>query len=82
MKEFILDGTCPAMQLWNPSYEGYLAVYLANEIVNNGFEVKSGAKFTAGKLGEYTFNDTNQVITLATPMTYDKSNIEEYAALF
>jgi rhamnose transport system substrate-binding protein len=82
MKEFILDGSCPAMQLWNPPYEGYLAVYLAKEIVTNGFEIKSGAKFTAGKLGEYTFNDTNQVITLPTPMTYDQSNIEEYAALF
>lgn len=82
MKEFILDGSCPAMQLWNPPYEGYLAVYMAQEIMNNGMEIKPGVKFTAGKLGEYTFNDTNQVITLPTPMTYDKNNIEEYAALF
>jgi rhamnose transport system substrate-binding protein len=81
MKEFILDGSCPAMQLWNPPYEGYLAIYLAQEIAN-GFEIKSGASFEAGKLESYTFNDTNQVITLPTPMTYDKSNIEEYAALF
>ena len=82
MKEFILDGSCPAMQLWNPPYEGYLAVYLAQEIMKNGLEIKPGVKFTAGKLGEYTFNDKNQVITLETPMTYDKNNIEEYAALF
>ncbi len=82
MKEFILDGSCPAMQLWNPPYEGYLAVYLAQQIVENGFEIKSGASFEAGKLGSYTFNDTLQVITLPTPMTYDQSNIEEYAALF
>jgi rhamnose transport system substrate-binding protein len=81
MKEFILDGTCEAMQLWNPPYEGYLAIYLAQEIAN-GFEIKSGASFEAGKLGSYTFNDLNQIITLPTPMTYDKSNIEEYAALF
>jgi rhamnose transport system substrate-binding protein len=82
MKDFILDGSCPAMQLWNPPYEGYLAVYLAQAIVENGFEIKSGASFEAGKLKTYTFNDTNQVITLPSPMTYDQSNIEEYAALF
>ena len=82
MKEFILDGSCPAMQLWNPPYEGYLATYLAYEMVVNGFTVAPGASFDAGKLGSYTFNDTNQVITLPTPMTYDQSNIEEYAALF
>lgn len=81
MKEFILDGSCEAMQLWNPPYEGYLAIYLAQELAN-GFEIKPGASFEAGKLGSYTFNDLNQVITLPTPMTYDKSNIEEYAALF
>jgi rhamnose transport system substrate-binding protein len=82
MKEFILDGSCEAMQLWNPPYEGYLAVYLAYEMVVNGFVIKPGASFEAGKLGTYTFNDTNQGITLPTPMTYDLTNIEEYAALF
>ena len=82
MKEFILDGSCPAMQLWNPPYEGYLAIYLAQAIVTDGLEIKSGVSFEAGKLGTYTFNATNQVITLETPMTYDESNIEEYAALF
>ena len=70
------------MQLWNPPYEGYLAVYLAQLIVEEDFEIASGASFEAGKLGTYTFNDTLQVITLPTPMTYDQSNIEEYAALF
>jgi rhamnose transport system substrate-binding protein len=82
MKEFILQGSCEAMQLWNPPYEGYLAIYLAYEMMVNGFEIAPGASFAAGKLGSYTFNDINQVITLETPMTYDNTNIEEYAALF
>ena len=82
MEEFILDGTCEAMQLWNPPYEGYLATYLAYEMAMNGFEISEGASFAAGKLGDYTFGADNILITLEDPMTYDPSNIEEYAALF
>ena len=82
MEEFILDGTCEAMQLWNPPYEGYLATYLAYEMAMNGFEIAEGASFSAGKLGDYTFGADNILITLEDPMTYDPSNIEEYAALF
>lgn len=82
MEEFILDGSCEAMQLWNPPYEGYLATYLAYEIATNGFEIAEGASFSAGKLGDYTFGADNILITLEDPMTYDPSNIEEYAALF
>lgn len=81
MKEFVMDGTCLGFQLWNPPYEGYLAVYLATA-VKDGFKVEPGAKFSAGKLGEYTILENGQILTLVDPMLYDISNIEEYAALF
>ncbi len=81
MKEFVMDGTCLGFQLWNPPYEGYLAVYLATA-VKDGFKPEPGAKFSAGKLGEYTILENGQILSLVDPMLYDRSNIEEYAALF
>lgn len=82
MKEFVLDGTCLGFQLWNPPYEGYLAVYLATAQVKDGFKPVPGAKFSAGKLGEYTVLENGQILSLVDPMLYDITNIEEYAALF
>lgn len=81
MKEFVLDGTCLGFQLWNPPYEGYLAVYLATA-VKGGFKPEPGATFSAGKLGEYTILENGQILSLVDPMLYDITNIEEYAALF
>ncbi len=82
MKEFVVDGTCLGFQLWNPPYEGYLAVYLITAVVEDGFTPEPGATFAAGKLGEYTVLENGQILTLVDPMLYDISNIEEYAALF
>jgi rhamnose transport system substrate-binding protein len=82
MAEFVLDGTCEGFQLWNPPYEGYLGVYLVWAEKNAGFSPAPGAKFSAGKLGEYTILPNGQILTLENPMNYDKSNIEKYAVLF
>jgi rhamnose transport system substrate-binding protein len=82
MAEFVLDGTCEGFQLWNPPYEGYLSVYMVWAEKNAGFVPKPGAKFTAGKLGEYTIQPNGQILTLEDPMLYDKSNIEKYSVLF
>jgi rhamnose transport system substrate-binding protein len=82
MAEFVLDGTVLGFQLWNPPYEGYLGVYMVNAEVNEGFKPAPGASFNAGKLGQRTILPNGQILTLETPMLYEKGNIEEYAALF
>jgi rhamnose transport system substrate-binding protein len=82
MREFIVDGTCESFQLWNPPYEGYMAAYMVWAEKNAGFVPKPGATFSAGKLGEIKVEDNGQILTLVNPQLYDKSNIEEYAALF
>lgn len=82
MEEFIMDGTCEAMQLWNPPYEGYLGAYMALAMKNDGWYPDEGATIEAGKLGEYTVGADRQILSLTEPMRYDKTNIEEYAALF
>jgi rhamnose transport system substrate-binding protein len=82
MEEFVLDGTCEGFQLWNPPYEGYIAIYMVWAEKKAGFAPSPGAKFSAGKLGEYTIQPNGQILTLEDPMLYDKSNIEKYSVLF
>jgi rhamnose transport system substrate-binding protein len=82
MVEFVRDGTCEGFQLWNPPYEGYMGVYMVWAEANEGFVPAPGAKFSAGKLGEYTLLPNGQILTLSAPMLYDRSNVEEYAVLF
>jgi rhamnose transport system substrate-binding protein len=82
MAEFIQDGTSEGFQLWNPPYEGYIAVYLVWAEKKLGFVPVPGASFQAGRLGDHTILPTGQILTLERPMLYDRSNIREYAVLF
>jgi rhamnose transport system substrate-binding protein len=82
MAEFVLDGTCRAFHLWNPPYEGYIAVYLVWAEKKSGFVPVPGAVFSAGMLGERTILPNGQILTLEAPMLYDNSNIREYSILF
>jgi rhamnose transport system substrate-binding protein len=82
MEEFVMDGTCEGFHLWNPPFEGYLAVFLVWNEKREGFSPVPGAVFSAGKLGEHTILANGQILTLENPMRYDKSNIKEYAILF
>jgi rhamnose transport system substrate-binding protein len=82
MAEFIHDGTSEGFQLWNPPYEGYIAVYLVWAEKRLGFVPAPGATFQAGRLGDHTILPNGQILTLERPMLYDRSNIREYAVLF
>jgi rhamnose transport system substrate-binding protein len=82
MADFVQDGTCEGFHLWNPPYEGYIGIYLVWAEKKGVFVPAPGAKFSAGKLGEYTIMPNGQIITLEQPMLYDISNIREYAVLF
>jgi rhamnose transport system substrate-binding protein len=82
MAEFVLDGTCGGFQLWNPPYEGYIAVYLVWAEKKDGFVPSPGAAFSAGMLGRRSVLPNGQILALETPMLYDLSNIREYSILF
>jgi rhamnose transport system substrate-binding protein len=82
MAEYIDDGTCENFQLWNPPYEGIIAVYLVWAEKKAGFVPAPGAVFSVPRLGEYTILPNGQILALEKPMLYDKSNIGEYSILF
>jgi rhamnose transport system substrate-binding protein len=78
MKEFIKDKTVKQFQLWNPVDEGYLGAFFSYGLAKGDFEAKEGAKFTAGRLKEYTIGK-NAVIITGPPFTFDSSNIDNFS---
>ena len=81
-QEVVKDGTVKAFELWNPSDLGYLAGYAAASLASGITTIDTGAKFTAGKLGEYTVlapsGTTGPSVVLGPPTVFDSSNIDKF----
>lgn len=85
MAEYIENGVCPWMYLWNPLDVGYLAGYAAHALVTGEITGKVGDKFKAGKLGEREVVkalDGGTEIRLGDPFKFDKNNIEEWKKIY
>ena len=82
MKPYVLDGTVPAFELWNPHDLGYLAAYAAAGLASGTYELKEGATFSGGKLNTYTIlpasGDTGVSVVLGPPQVFDKSNVSDF----
>ena len=80
MKPYIKDGTVAKFALWNPIDLGYLAGYAAASLASGTADLKDGAKFTAGRLKDYTIKsgDGGLSIVLGPPQVFDASNIDNF----
>jgi rhamnose transport system substrate-binding protein len=82
MKQYVLDGTVKEFALWNPHDLGYLAAYAAAGLSSGTFKLEPGAKFTAGKLKEYTVlpaaGSTGPSVVLGPPQVFDKNNVSNF----
>jgi rhamnose transport system substrate-binding protein len=77
MKKYVEDGTVKAFELWNPANLGYLAAYAAVNEASGKISGKTGQKFSAGKLGNYTIGAKGTVL-LGPPTVFDKANISKF----
>lgn len=77
MRAYIKNGTVKAFALWSPYDEGYLAGQIAAQLAKKTLDPKPGLTFTAGTLGERTFDDKNVVIT-GKPLVFTKDNIDQF----
>jgi rhamnose transport system substrate-binding protein len=82
MKEYTLSGCAPKFALWSFTDLGYLAFYAAYGIATEQIEAEEGAKFEAGRLGEYTIEkdptrDNGLRVLMGPFEVYDKTNVEE-----
>jgi rhamnose transport system substrate-binding protein len=81
MKAYTTSGCAPQFALWSFEDLGYLAYYSAYAIATGQVEAKEGAKFKAGRLGEYTIEKdptrTKGLRVVMGPFTvYNKDNID------
>jgi ABC-type sugar transport system substrate-binding protein len=73
MRPYIKDNTVKKMVLWNPLDLGYLTVYAAKKLAEEGL---TGAELEAGRLGKIKIRGSE--ILLGDPLIFDFDNIDEY----
>ena len=81
MRDYVKSGAAPEFALWNPSDLGYLSIYALDAIATGKIAGKPGDKFTAGKLGDYTFQDDPNLgpnVLLGPPTIFNKDNIDNF----
>jgi rhamnose transport system substrate-binding protein len=77
--------SCPYMFLWNPIELGQLGAYTAMALVDGTITGKTGDKFTAGDMGDYTLTDAGDggsEIILGPPFKFDPSNIADWKDVY
>ncbi|RKX91403.1 MAG: rhamnose ABC transporter substrate-binding protein [Spirochaetes bacterium] len=81
MKQYIKDGTCEKMELWNPIDLGYSATYITYKLVTGEFTGKPGEVMHVGRMGDIKVGE-NGVAVMGKPYVFDKSNIDKFAAIY
>jgi rhamnose transport system substrate-binding protein len=77
LKKYVLNGTVPAFELWNPADLGYLAAHAAVQLASGAITNAKGQSFRAGRLGKYTVGGGNTVL-LGRPFVFNKSNVGRF----
>ena len=80
MKDAVLAGACDSFAIWNPVDYGYAATQIMGGILD-GADVSPGASVKMGRMGETVIGDDGEA-AMGEPFTFDKANVEEFAAIF
>ncbi|MBA7529529.1 Autoinducer 2-binding protein LsrB [subsurface metagenome] len=81
MKQYIKNGTCREMSLWNPIDLGYSATYIAYKLVKGDFDGKEGEVMKVGRMGDIKIGDGNVAI-MSEPYVFNKGNIDKFSAIY
>jgi rhamnose transport system substrate-binding protein len=85
MADYITNGACPYMFLWNPIDVGYLGSYVATGLSSGRISGKEGDRFSAGRLGQYTIvkaPDGGTEVLLGPPFKFEPSNINTWKSVY
>ncbi|MDR1142967.1 MAG: rhamnose ABC transporter substrate-binding protein [Spirochaetaceae bacterium] len=85
MADYIDNGACPYMYLWNPIDVGYLGAYVGTALANGAITGAEGETFSAGRLGSYTITkapDGGTEVLLGPPFKFEPSNINDWKSVY
>jgi rhamnose transport system substrate-binding protein len=82
MKEYIKEGICRQLTLWDPRDLGYASIYAVYRLISGENAGKKGEKIDLGKLGKVPVGEDGQVYMTENLPIFDASNIEKWAAIF
>ena len=85
MADYINNGSCPYMYLWNPIDVGYLGSWVATGLTSGKITGKAGETFSAGRLGNYTIvaaPDGGTDVLLGPPFKFEPSNINDWKSVY
>jgi rhamnose transport system substrate-binding protein len=81
MKQYIKDGTCVKMSLWNPIDLGYSATYIAVQLVRGQLKGGPGEAMKVGRMGTINI-DSKGTAVMSEPYVFNKDNIDKFAAIY
>jgi rhamnose transport system substrate-binding protein len=81
MKQYIKNGTCLKMSLWNPIDLGYSATYIVAQVVRGQIKGAAGEAMKVGRMGTITIG-TGMVAVMSEPYVFNKDNIDKFAAIY
>ena len=81
MKQYIKDGTCKEMSLWNPIDLGYSATYISAKLVSGDFKGKAGEVMKVGRMGDIKIGK-GKVAVMSEPYVFNKDNIDKFAKIY
>jgi rhamnose transport system substrate-binding protein len=77
MKPYVKSGCVKKVGLWSETDFGYLAEYVAHNVIAGKLTGKAGETFKAGHLGSRTVGADGTVI-LSKPLVFTKANIDKF----
>jgi rhamnose transport system substrate-binding protein len=77
MRRYIKDGIIPAVALWSPPDEGYIAGHMAVGLARGTIQAVAGQSFEVPGLGARTFL-TNCTVIAGPPLVFTKDNVDKY----
>ena len=77
MRKYIKSGCSKKVGLWDEFKFGYLAEYVAHNVITGKLTGAAGQTFKAGILGKRTVGPNNTVI-LSKPLVFTKATVDKY----
>jgi rhamnose transport system substrate-binding protein len=77
VRSYLKNGSQKAFFIWDPANLGYLSVYAAHAALDGSLKREEGAKFKAGKLGEFTVGKDGEIV-YGKPIIFTPENIDQY----